>query len=1010
MNTKIIYLLAAFLALFTAVQGQVTEYAYRYWFDNEQRVTHYGTADTAAWKVEIDVSALSEAMHRLYIQVRDTSDVWSTPRQHLFLKLKSPAPESFTVRHWFDKATQMTETTLGANGVQTIDVSALDEGLHTLYYQLAGDNGIYSAVRSATFMRVLTADETFLFRCYVDEALYAKEQLTEQGGLIQWDLDVNRLPEGMHNVLVEVKNSDGVIVSVKSGFFWRVNTTKEQEDVICRYWFDKDTLVSEAELSVDDVQWIDVSSLDEGLHTLYYQLAAEKGGYYSPVRSSTFMRVLTAEETFLFRCYVDETLYAEEQLTEQGGLIQWDLDVNGLSEGMHNVLLEVKNSDGVIVSVKSGCFWRVRTADEQERLVCRYTLDGGETIQEAPASQDGVYRFDVDTEHLPEGVHQLLCMLVNEQGEVVRSCTHHFIKQHTDVVRYDYWVNDNEEHHHVVNTTNLNPYNVVQQLEVESYPIRPSYYHFEVEKDVPYIYAKNDLHVRFYNSEGGSAEESRAYADAATRREVTEAIWLMPHSRRTDKTPAKDSIRWYKLEAEATDELLFRVSQPCSVDLFSPLGETLLTLSGEEVTDTFACQPTTAGICYVALHDVTGTDTLTSIDYMRFVYSYTDGQGIIYTLNDGREAYDVTGYTEELASDIVVADTLFGLPVRGISAHALADAEVLESVVIPTSVASVDEAAFSGCHNLLAVEWNATAPVNATSFDAAAEYGNMLVFTNHPNCSFDGNVVVDGVAGRITLTDRKPFRNPRDFMAWSISYSREFHKETRVGMAGGWEGIVLPFDVQTVVSEEKGRLAPFGVADFSTTLPFWLGGWQRQARVFAMVQSMNANQPFIMEVPNSEEYEEAFNIEGTITFMSENVTVKATAGTDSPPSGNGFTLLGSYEGKSAGNHVYALNDEEYTTDEGIRYLPGGVFVEGLRNVRPFEAYFSNNAGVRSRYLPIGGSGSADGIPVVMLKSDRLVDVYTLQGIRIRSQVSVESVRKELSRGIYIVDGKKILVK
>ena len=63
-------------------------------------------------------------------------------------------------------------------------------------------------------------------------------------------------------------------------------------------------------------------------------------------------------------------------------------------------------------------------------------------------------------------------------------------------------------------------------------------------------------------------------------------------------------------------------------------------------------------------------------------------------------------------------------------------------------------------------------------------------------------------------------------------------------------------------------LAPFGMADISTTLPFWLGGWQRQAKVFAMVQSMNANQPFIMEVPNSEEYAEEFNIEGTVTFMA----------------------------------------------------------------------------------------------------------------------------------------------
>jgi len=40
----------------------------------------------------------------------------------------------------------------------------------------------------------------------------------------------------------------------------------------------------------------------------------------------------------------------------------------------------------------------------------------------------------------------------------------------------------------------------------------------------------------------------------------------------------------------------------------------------------------------------------------------------------------------------------------------------------------------------------------------------------------------------------------------------------------------------------------------------------------------------------------------------------------------------------------------------------------------------------------------------------LVDVYTLQGVRIKSQVSVENLADELPRGLYIVNGCKLLVK
>lgn len=202
-------------------------------------------------------------------------------------------------------------------------------------------------------------------------------------------------------------------------------------------------------------------------------------------------------------------------------------------------------------------------------------------------------------------------------------------------------------------------------------------------------------------------------------------------------------------------------------------------------------------------------------------------------------------------------------------------------------------------------------------------------------------------------------------------------------------------------------MSPFGSE--AEGLPYWMAEWKTDSRSFMLNQSNVANQPFIVEMPNSEEYEEEFNIEGTVTFAAENTTVESTTG-NRPSSENGFTLQGSYEGVTANTYIYALNDEEYTTDKDVTYLPGGVFVEGLRDVRPFEAYAQNKLLTRSRYLPIGQNGSTNGLPIMMLKGNSLVDVYTIQGILIRSQIAVDALKHELPAGIYIINNKKMIIK
>ena len=362
-------------------------------------------------------------------------------------------------------------------------------------------------------------------------------------------------------------------------------------------------------------------------------------------------------------------------------------------------------------------------------------------------------------------------------------------------------------------------------------------------------------------------------------------------------------------------------------------------------------------------------------------------------LNETADTYILSEYTGTGAEHLVIPSEVHGIPVTTIGGGAFMGATDLKSIVIPSSVTKVGDKAFGGCSNLLVVEWNSSAPVKSECFDDPASHGNMLVFVPAgATVTYEGNVIVGGVAEKITLIDGMPLRNPRDFIAQRVEYSREFTKQTYLGTTSGWEAMVLPFDVQRVVSETKGELKPFGEADFIASLPYWLAELQENG-TFVAVQTITANKPFIMQLPNSEEYEEQYNVTGIVTFSAENATVCATTGT--APTTKGYTLQGSYEGTAAARDVYAINDEEYSAD-GDTYMPGGVFVANSRDIRPFEAYVYSNHAAPAPYLRIGGKGST-GIGHSTLKAQPSA-IYDLMGRKVLKS-------EMLKKGIYIVNGK-----
>ena len=293
--------------------------------------------------------------------------------------------------------------------------------------------------------------------------------------------------------------------------------------------------------------------------------------------------------------------------------------------------------------------------------------------------------------------------------------------------------------------------------------------------------------------------------------------------------------------------------------------------------------------------------------------------------------------------------------------------------------------------------------------------------------SYSGNIVFDGVAEEIVLTDEVPLHISSGFKAKSISYTRHFDKETVPHKPGGWESIILPFDVQSFVSEEDGDIAPFNSGN-SGAKPFMLA--QMTASGFAVSSAMKANVPYIIAMPNSSVYDDQDNISGNVTFMSqsaEGVPVLPTSAAQTA-AGKEFDLVPAFETVERSFSVYALNDGTYND-----LIPGSAFVSGLREIRPFEAYASvesKPANAKTHFV-IGDDGTAtdiqrlydslfgslkvechNGVLYIFSSEVQTIGLYSSDGrlVRLMELEAGKNAVTGLPEGVYFVGNKKVVVK
>ncbi len=527
--------------------------ALRYWFNDN--IGNMQTSDQLAGTHTLDVSSLIEGLHTLHYQVIDTENHAVYIRSSIFLKVNNKTTTNAkSLRYWFDDDTESTESIL-SGGIGTIDVSTLFDGLHSIHYQVVGDDGQAYYVTSRFFLKTganigtdtLTANK--LMYWFDDETTIQHVDVT---GSVQL-LDASGLTEGLHTLHYQVLCNNGQMTPATSSLFLRLNIDTETTSArMLRYWFDDEQVATAVEVT-EGVQLIDASGLSEGLHTVHYQITDSKGMLGAPA-SSMFLKMnhdsMAATPTSIRYWFDDDATTA--QVTDVANGTQ-TLDVADMQIGLHTLNYQLIDSNGKV---------------------------------SPPVTRLFLKNFD----------------------KAIAS-------EHNGITKYQYWLNENSAAMQTVTLDETtNPYTLIALLPLQKEPLRSSLFHFEANDGAPIIYAKNEFHVRFHDAAGYWVDGSKTFNDYSNSQEVKPVGELL--ATQTFPKVAENDIRWYTMQAAPGDTVAFKLSQPATMQLFAPSGEEVFKTSESASVNWNGIHTWEKGTYYLAVHDVTGSQSTMKLEYM----------------------------------------------------------------------------------------------------------------------------------------------------------------------------------------------------------------------------------------------------------------------------------------------------------------------------------------------------------------------------------------------------------
>lgn len=363
-------LTAMLLCLCSMARGQ-SSYEYTYWTDDNVDTRITVASANSVEHLQVDVSGLENGFHTLHILVKDEEGAASPTATRIFYSTK----ENTSPGGWYQIDNGETHRVGLMAGTHTVDVSLLDDGLHTIRYMIEGADGKVTSSAIGHFIK-LTVPEKGLSYSY----LFDKDTTTVSSGPYTTDvmwLDISGLADGLHTIDIVVYGSS--TTQQERRHFIKIPQTDGVDFLNCVCHIDGIMYKQE---KVDPkqgiVEWdIDMTEIERGLHTIELQVVSPSGAA-SLLYNAFFLKTLTDAELASLDCYciIDSVQTSVVEGVYENSGYSFELDVSDLEEGEHTLTYLLLDNMGIVTDVRTATFVKESKTDGINKI----EMDEGETV------------------------------------------------------------------------------------------------------------------------------------------------------------------------------------------------------------------------------------------------------------------------------------------------------------------------------------------------------------------------------------------------------------------------------------------------------------------------------------------------------------------------------------------------------------------------------------------------------------------------------------------------------
>lgn len=241
----------------------------------------------------------------------------------------------------------------------SINISALQPGLHTLTMRVKDSNGLWSNQVARIFFvsSHVHTDATSVAACeyWIDGV-----KKSEYAMLNTQVIYISNLTPGLHKILVRLKDNLGVWSNQMTRIFFVSSPEHiDATDITKReFWLDDHIL---ARQTIDNTSAvIDIGALDAGLHMLTMRVQDNNGIWSNQVARTFYVAPLPAPAAMLTRYmyWIDDNQEhaVMGDIGDEGGQFVVDLEPLALDEGDHILTLAVLDSKGTWSNIVKDTF------------------------------------------------------------------------------------------------------------------------------------------------------------------------------------------------------------------------------------------------------------------------------------------------------------------------------------------------------------------------------------------------------------------------------------------------------------------------------------------------------------------------------------------------------------------------------------------------------------------------------------------------------------------------------